>query len=61
MSQAAGSGEARTEPKFVQIAACEVAGNARVYALDATGRVWQYAWNEKGWRSLGEARGPALS
>ena len=50
------------EPKFVQITAAEASEDfARVYALDASGRVWEYDFNHRRWHALEEAREPIFS
>ena len=47
------------EPKFVQITAAQVSESfARIYALDASGGVWEYDFNHKRWHALEEAREP---
>ena len=48
-----------TEAKFVQITATRGTGDAgHVYALDASGRVWEYDFNHRRWHALEDAREP---
>ncbi len=43
-----------TRPKFVQIF---VPASQTVFALDESGRVWEYDWNRPGeWRALPDKR-----
>jgi len=50
------------EAKFVQIAAAAAAEDfAHVYALDESGRVWEYAFNHRKWHALDEAREPIFT
>ena len=47
------------ESKFVQITAAEASENfAHVYALDESGRVWEYDFNQRKWHALEETREP---
>lgn len=47
------------EARFVQIAAAEAAdGFAHVYALDESGRVWEYDFNQRKWHALEDTREP---
>lgn len=47
------------ESKFVQIAAAQTSESfARIYALDESGRVWEYDFNSKTWHALEESRDP---
>jgi len=50
------------ESKFVQITAAEASEDfARVYALDESGRVWEYDFNHRRWHVLEEARDPIFT
>lgn len=51
-----------TEARFVQIAAAEASDAlAHVYALDESGRVWEYDFNQKKWHALEETRQPMFT
>ena len=50
------------ELKFVQITATSATENfAHVYALDESGRVWEYDFNHRRWHALEEAREPVFT
>jgi len=50
------------ESKFVQITATRGTGDlGHVYALDESGRVWEYDFNHKRWHALEETREPMFT
>ena len=50
------------ESKFIQITAAQVSESfARIYALDESGRVWEYDFNHRRWHALEEAREPMFT
>ncbi len=50
------------ESKFIQIAAAQVSESfARIYALDDSGRVWEYDFNHRRWHALEETREPVFT
>jgi hypothetical protein len=50
------------ESKFTQIAAAHASESfARVYALDESGRVWEYDFNHRRWHALAETREPMFT
>ena len=50
------------ESKFVKVTATQGTGTVpHVFALDESGRVWEYDFNHKRWRSLGETREPMFT
>jgi len=47
------------ESKFVQITATQATGDVgHIYALDESGRVWEYDFNHRRWHALEETREP---
>jgi outer membrane protein assembly factor BamB len=55
--------EANTaEARFIQIAATRGTEDAgHVYALDQSGRVWEYDFNHRRWRALEDDREPIFT
>ena len=50
------------ETKFVQITATRGTGDAgHVYALDESGRVWEYDFNSRKWHALEQTRDPIFT
>jgi hypothetical protein len=50
------------EAKFVQITAAEASEDfAHVYALDESGQVWEYDFNQRKWHALAETREPMFT
>ena len=50
------------ESKFIQITATRGTGDlGHIYALDESGRVWEYDFNHKRWHALNEAREPMFT
>jgi hypothetical protein len=50
------------ESRFVQIAAAQASESfAHVYALDESGRVWEYDFNHKRWPALEATREPMFT
>ena len=48
--------------KFVQITAAAATENfAHIYALDETGQVWEYNFNDRRWHAFEEAREPIFT
>ncbi len=50
------------ESKFIQITAAQDSESfAHVYALDDTGRVWEYDFSHRRWHALEEVREPMFT
>ncbi len=50
------------DSKFVQITTTQASASfARIFALDESGRVWEYDFNHKRWHALEETREPMFT
>ena len=47
-----------TLAKFIQIATCGAENGHSLYALDESGRVWEWRGMDKTWTALSAQRGP---